>query len=281
MGISQAEVRLRRLLAAAAQQENQAKLLHYVAYMREQLALLTGTGGEGFNQELGRISEDQALQYANGIDEIAEKFNFNSVPDLWESLRSGKDGDMDVLPTQEDDLDEPILAPRILSPALRRRRLLRDQEDGKKVDERKLDSATHETIDKHRRIQDALTDEMVQLSGQLKNNSYLMEKTLRDTAHYVDDTDAAIEYNLAATNRVNERASKIYNRNWKTSCYTWLILILMIFLFIFMVGLIRLTDDEHGLVRATCSGGREQQSMLVIPTKVRMIVRFTHLKHYR
>ncbi|KAL2651821.1 hypothetical protein R1flu_019949 [Riccia fluitans] len=240
MGISQAEVRLRRLLAAAARQENEAKLLHYVAYMREQLALLTGTGGEGLNQELRHISEVEASQYARSIDEIAERIDSSTLPDIWESLRSGKDGEMDLKPTQNVDLDEPVLAPQTLSPTLRRRRLQREQE-GRKVECRKLDSATHETVDKHRRIQEALTDEMAQLSEQLKNNSYLMEKTLRDTAHYVDDTDAAIEHNLAATNRVNERAGIIYKSNWKTSCYTWLILILMIFVFIFMVGVIRLT----------------------------------------
>ncbi|KAA8547089.1 hypothetical protein F0562_003518 [Nyssa sinensis] len=40
MGLSKTEVNLMRLLAAAPQQQNQAKLIHYVATLREQLEQL-------------------------------------------------------------------------------------------------------------------------------------------------------------------------------------------------------------------------------------------------
>ncbi|BBM99106.1 unconventional SNARE in the endoplasmic reticulum protein 1 [Marchantia polymorpha subsp. ruderalis] len=245
MGISQAEVKLRRLLAAAPRQSNHAKLLHYVAAMREQLALLTGGGGggvEGLNQDLRHISEAKAAEYAKSIDEVAEKIDTGTSPDVWESLRSIDDVGMNCRPRLDVEMDEPMLAPPTLSPNLRRRRLqMKEQDEEKKVEGLKLDAASNETISKHRQIQEALTDEMALLSEQMKNNSYMLEKTLKDTGYLVDDAGAAVEVNIGATNRVNERAGIIYKSNWKTGCYTWLILILMIFIFIFMVGLIRLT----------------------------------------
>ncbi|KNA05966.1 hypothetical protein SOVF_185450, partial [Spinacia oleracea] len=41
MGISKTEINLRRLIAAAPQQKNQAKLIHYVVTLRELLEQLT------------------------------------------------------------------------------------------------------------------------------------------------------------------------------------------------------------------------------------------------
>jgi hypothetical protein len=75
MGISPAEVRLKRLLASTPQQGNPMKLLHNVAAMREQLALLTGDSG---HDNLPVIPTSKAEEYAKQIDELAESLDASS-----------------------------------------------------------------------------------------------------------------------------------------------------------------------------------------------------------
>ncbi|KAK7404822.1 hypothetical protein VNO78_05803 [Psophocarpus tetragonolobus] len=70
MGISKTEVNLRRLLAAAPQQQNQAKLVHYVATLREQLEQLAE---ERTSEGLPRISKAMLNDYSDKIEAIASK----------------------------------------------------------------------------------------------------------------------------------------------------------------------------------------------------------------
>ncbi|KAL9419747.1 hypothetical protein AB3S75_037499 [Citrus x aurantiifolia] len=70
MGISKTEINLRRLLAAAPQQQNQAKLIHYVATLREQLEQLAE---ERTPEGLPRISKAQVNDYSEKIEAIATK----------------------------------------------------------------------------------------------------------------------------------------------------------------------------------------------------------------
>ncbi|KAL3647601.1 hypothetical protein CASFOL_008569 [Castilleja foliolosa] len=68
MGFSKIEVNLRRLLAAAPQQHNQAKLVHYVATLQEQLA------EESSFQGLSRFSKAPLInEFSEKIEAIADK----------------------------------------------------------------------------------------------------------------------------------------------------------------------------------------------------------------
>ncbi|OVA14365.1 Vesicle transport protein [Macleaya cordata] len=70
MGFSKTEVNLRRLLATAPQQQNQAKLIHYVATLREQLEqLVAETTPDG----LPRISKAKVNDYSEKIEALAAK----------------------------------------------------------------------------------------------------------------------------------------------------------------------------------------------------------------
>ncbi|XP_057445682.1 uncharacterized protein LOC130737844 isoform X2 [Lotus japonicus] len=78
MGISKTEVNLKRLLAAAPQQKNQAKLVHYVATLREQLEQLAE---EKTLEGLPRICKAILNDYSEKIEAIAGKL-VNSEPDI-------------------------------------------------------------------------------------------------------------------------------------------------------------------------------------------------------
>ncbi|CAM6107315.1 unnamed protein product [Calypogeia fissa] len=250
MGISPAEVRLKRLLASTPQQGNPMKLLHNVAAMREQLALLTGDSG---HDNLPVIPTSKAEEYAKQIDELAESLEASSPHlDIWEALRSSEDARKNSTPESErklrselelgmDENEESLLGSQGLSPTLRRRRFQRDQKVDQKGGGVKLHDATNQLVDKHRQIQDALIGEMAIFSEQMKNNSLLMEKSLKDTERVLDSTEDAVEHSLSATNRANLRAGFIYKSSWKTGCFTWLMLFLMCLIFIFMIGVIRMT----------------------------------------
>ncbi|KAL3035696.1 hypothetical protein AAZX31_02G265800 [Glycine max] len=73
MGISKTEVNLRRLLGAAPQQQNQAKLVHifgFCSMLREQLEQLAE---ERTLEGLPRISKAMLNDYSEKIEAIASK----------------------------------------------------------------------------------------------------------------------------------------------------------------------------------------------------------------
>ncbi|KAL7113064.1 hypothetical protein ACP275_04G040000 [Erythranthe tilingii] len=238
MGSSKTEVNLRRLLSAAPQQQNQTKLVHYVATLREQLEQLAE---ERSPEGLPRVSKAQLNEYSEKIEAIAAKLavtesstQFSPEPSLEIKVRESPS-------TSEKEI---IGSPRGL-----RRRFLASSEDGtpntvegtdttKSV---KLDSAAQAHIEKHRKLQEDLTDEMVGLARQLKESSLMMNQSIKNTENILDSTEKAVEHSLASTGHANSRAMDIYSQSMKTSCFTWLLMFAMMCIFVMVVLLIRVT----------------------------------------
>ncbi|CAL5328028.1 unnamed protein product [Camellia sinensis] len=105
----------------------------------------------------------------------------------------------------------------------------------------KLDAAAQTHIDKHRKLQDDLIDEMVGLAQQLKESSLMMSQSLQNTKKILDSTEQAVEQSLASTSHANVRAMDIYSKSFKTTCFTWLLIFVMTCIFIMVVLLIRVT----------------------------------------
>ncbi|KAJ6853305.1 uncharacterized protein M6B38_250285 [Iris pallida] len=68
MGLSKTEVNLRRLLAAAPKQQNQAKLIHYITTLRE---LLEQLGAETASEGISSISKAKLNEYSEKIEALA------------------------------------------------------------------------------------------------------------------------------------------------------------------------------------------------------------------
>lgn len=257
MGVSKAEVKLRRLLRAQVHQTSDAKLGHYVATMRSLLAELTG---DPVRQDLATIPAAKAREYAQQVELVAEKLrgrvpsiaqteNETAVadtinpdytsPSSWDSAQGLR---TDVQSNYASP--SPPAAQGLLSTTMRRRlrgdeaRNAFRQEDG---DTARVDAPLQSLVQRHRELQEGLTNEMVVLSAQLKEGSLLMDHALRDTESVLDSTEEAVEYSLAATNKANERVGKLSTQSWKTSCLTWLLLFMVFGMFMFMVVLIRIT----------------------------------------
>uniref|UniRef100_A0A2P2KFA6 Uncharacterized protein LOC105634413 n=1 Tax=Rhizophora mucronata TaxID=61149 RepID=A0A2P2KFA6_RHIMU len=105
----------------------------------------------------------------------------------------------------------------------------------------KLDAAAKAHIEKHRKLQEDLTDEMVGLAQQLKESSLMMNQSVQNTERILDSTEKAVEQSLAGTGRANVRALEVYSKSSKTTCFTWLVMFLMTCIFIMVVLLIRVT----------------------------------------
>ncbi|RVW28497.1 hypothetical protein CK203_103989 [Vitis vinifera] len=158
MGISRTEVNLRRLLAAAPQQQNQAKLIHYVATLREQLEQLTE---ERTLEGLPRVSKPKVNEYSEKIEAIASKITApSSNVQVSQEPFSGTSGKEGTSKTEEED-HMP------LSPGLRKRFVPASKFEDRSHDTIKadasgpvkLDAAAQAHIEKHRyffNIQDQL-----------------------------------------------------------------------------------------------------------------------------
>ncbi|KAK3031650.1 hypothetical protein RJ639_035018, partial [Escallonia herrerae] len=239
MGMSKTEVNLRRLLAAAPQQQNQAKLIHYVATLREQLEQLAE---ERTPEGLPRISKAKVNDYSEEIEAIAAKL---AAPVL------------NVQVSQESLEENPVSKSHakadgesfLPSPGLRRRfgpqaNVTDRAHDTVGADQSvpiKLDAATHTHIEKHRKLQEDLTDEMVGLAQQLKERSLLMSQSVNDTEKILDSTEKAVEHSLASTGHASTRAMDVKSSSFKTTCFTWLVIFVMTCIFIMVVLLIRVT----------------------------------------
>ncbi|RZC55530.1 hypothetical protein C5167_014375 [Papaver somniferum] len=161
--ISKTEVNLRRLLATAPQQKNQAKLINYVATLREQLEQLAA---ETTEDGLQRISKAKVSDYSEKTEALAAKLA--AEPPVSPGPLEAFDGDwVKEIPSK------PELGSQIPSPRLRRR-------SHNKVEDRsapiKLDAEAQAHIEKHRKLQEDLTDEMVGLAQRLKESSLMTRK---------------------------------------------------------------------------------------------------------
>ncbi|XP_057822617.1 uncharacterized protein LOC131035001 [Cryptomeria japonica] len=248
MELNKTEINLRRLLAAAPQQENQAKLIHYVATLREQLAQLTG---EGTPEGLPSISASKAKEYSEKIEALAARIDSDPQLEASEPARVSDGFSIEKVTELKEEhmINGGSIASTSSTPVLRKRHVhsVKDQSKGQdivtaKIDSSvKLDAPAQEHIEKHRRLQEDLTDEMVDLAHKLKETSLMINQSLLDTDKILDSTERAVEHSLASTGRATERAGEIYSESFKTSCFTWLMMFVMSCVFLFVVLLIRIT----------------------------------------
>ncbi|XP_042992661.1 uncharacterized protein LOC122318951 isoform X3 [Carya illinoinensis] len=243
MGISKTEVNLRRLLAAAPHQQNLAKLVHYVATLREQLEQVAEeTTPEG----LPRVSKAKVNEYSEKIEVIASKL---TAPLAAQSDMQVSEEPFAKTSTHESPSRTGVENHLLPTPGLRKRsvpgsnsedRVHDNAEDHSSVPV-KLDAAAQAHIKKHGKLQEDLTDEMVGLAQQLKESSLMISRSVENTEKILDSTEKAVEHSLASTGRANARAMEIYSLTSKTTCFTWLLIFVMTCIFIMVVLLIRVT----------------------------------------
>ncbi|GBG78465.1 hypothetical protein CBR_g26495 [Chara braunii] len=262
---SKAEINLQRLLRSCEKMGEEmddeelaedAKLKSYVTSLRQQLSALLG---EGVHQSLPSISGSKAAEYRNRIDALSQKLG--KQKELSDSAVRGENKESGqgegkgeeaigaaVSPSSNASQGAPTTRPS----TLRQRQkggATKNESPGtwEKVDASgnssvsRLDASAERFIQKHRELQETLTDEMVELAGQLKLNSLMFDQAVKSADKTLDDTDVLMERNLAATNRVNKTASETYSTGSKTSWMTWIIVFLMCIIFMMMVFLIRIT----------------------------------------
>ncbi|XP_004507920.1 uncharacterized protein [Cicer arietinum] len=213
--------------------------MYYVATLREQLEQLAE---EKTPEGLPRISKTTLNDYSEKIEAIASKL-VNHVSDI---QVSEKDFESNVKENPSEIEEKKPISP---SSGLRRRPVAASSTEDRAHEPAetdhlspvKLDAAGHAHIDKHRKLQDDLTDEMVVLAKQLKESSLMMSQSVKNTEKILDSTEQAIEHSLASTGRANVRANTIYSESSKTSCLTWLVMFVMTCVFVMVILLIRVT----------------------------------------
>ncbi|KAF5935049.1 hypothetical protein HYC85_026178 [Camellia sinensis] len=227
MGISKTEINLRRLLAAASHQQNQAKLIHYVATLREQLEQLAE---ERTSDGLPRVSKAQVNDYSEKIEALAAKLAaLVSESVLAETLQPISVTSVKESPSKA--VGESFIP---TSPGLRRRFVLHQT---LKID---LVIRLSNWMLQHGLILTS-TDEMVGLAQQLKESGLMMSQSLQNTEKILDSTEHAVEQSLPSTGHANVHAMDIYSKSFKTTCFTLLLIFVMTCIFIMVVLLIRVT----------------------------------------
>ncbi|XP_074320521.1 uncharacterized protein LOC141657254 isoform X2 [Silene latifolia] len=208
-------------------------MMQYVATLRELLEQLTE---ETTPDGLPRVSKAKVNDYSEKVESIASQ--------LASPVEIFVETTPEEIPTHIEE--EKVVSP----PGLRKRPVPSSFVEDKSPDNNigdqsskhvKLDAAAHSHIDKHRKLQEDLTDEMVQMARQLKENSLMMNRSVKNAEKILDSTEQAIEHSLASTSHVNVRATNVFSQSSKTSCFTWLAMLVMVMVFMMVVLLIRIT----------------------------------------
>ncbi|XP_078172747.1 uncharacterized protein LOC144566570 isoform X2 [Carex rostrata] len=238
MGISKTEVNLRRLLAAAPNQQNQTKLIHYITTSRELLEQLsTEISSEGISS----VPKAKLNEYSKAIEALATKLA--SIPPVpVDDVKEIEETKVERISSTIEQASNSNVAS---SSGLRRRTTINQESHESKERETgapiRLDAEAQAHIEKQRKLQEDLTDEMVGLARQLKESSLVMSQSVQDTGKILDSTERAVEHSLASTGRVNVRAMEVYSKTSKTTCFTWLLMFFMTCIFVMVVLLIRVT----------------------------------------
>ncbi|XP_041022788.1 uncharacterized protein LOC121263780 isoform X3 [Juglans microcarpa x Juglans regia] len=188
MGISKTEVNLRRLLAAVPHQQNLAKLVHYVATLREQVEQVAEeTTPEG----LPRVSKAKVNEYSEKIKLIASKLTapLAAQPDMQVSEEP-----FAKTSTHESPSRTGVENHLLPTPGIRKRSVYVNLWPGSNSEDRvhdnaedhssapvKLDASSQAHIKKHRKLQEDFIDEMVGLAQQLKESSLMISQSVENT----------------------------------------------------------------------------------------------------
>ncbi|CAN6217118.1 unnamed protein product [Urochloa humidicola] len=182
MGISRTHVNLLRLLNSAPRQQNQAKLIHYVTTSRD---LLEQLATESTSEGITSVSKVKLNDYSDKIEELAARLAPKVPDDALHEIQ----GEYSSKVEQEG-------SPIALSSGLRRR-FASQVEAGQTVSEKerdvgaliRLDAEAQHQIEKHRNLQEGLTDEMVELARQLKETSLLLNQSVQETEKFLMATE--------------------------------------------------------------------------------------------
>ncbi|KAL6505193.1 hypothetical protein OROGR_025010 [Orobanche gracilis] len=227
MGFSKTEVNLRRLLAAAPQQQNQAKLVHVSPKPLELALNFSHVTGHGYNNYASSSRSDD-------ISRATEKtYNDNGfgISPYFSSFEGCDKKYVATLREQLEQLAEergPEGLPRVSKAQLNEY-------------SEKIEAIAAKLVAPEVKLQEDLTDEMVGLARQLKESSLMMNQSIKNTEKILDSTEKAVEHSLASTGRANTRAMEVYSQSMKTSCFTWLLIFVMTCIFVMVVLLIRVT----------------------------------------
>ncbi|CAO2833413.1 unnamed protein product [Amaranthus hypochondriacus] len=206
--------------------------MQYVATLRELLEQLTEeTTPEG----LPRVSKAKVNDYSEKIESIASK------------LVSSEEIFLETSPEEIPQRVEEVKVTPL--PGLRKRSVPSSYVEERSHDNNptdpsslvKLDADSHSHIDKHRKLQEDLTDEMVGMARQLKESSLLISQSIQNAEKILDSTEKAVEHSLASTNHANVRATNVFSQSSKTSCFTWLLMFVMLMVFMMVIFIIRIT----------------------------------------
>ncbi|KAI8004692.1 hypothetical protein LOK49_LG08G00687, partial [Camellia lanceoleosa] len=184
MGISKTEINLRRLLATASHQQNQAKLIHYVATLREQLEQLveerTSDGLPSFKSSVNDYSRRlKPLCQIVGFCETLHYFIFHKES----PLKAVGESSIPISP----ELRRRFVAPSNIEDRPHDS-VVTDYSAPVKLDAISFVIITADTSillilipSSIKKLQDDLTDEMVGLAQQLKESSLMMSQSLENT----------------------------------------------------------------------------------------------------
>ncbi|XP_062198992.1 uncharacterized protein LOC133901593 isoform X3 [Phragmites australis] len=186
------------------------------------------------------VSKAKLNEYSDKINKLAARLA-PEVPDDAKAINEIKE--------EHSPEVEQVGSPVALSSGLRRRLIISQVEAGQTVSEKqrdvgapiRLDATAQAHIEKYRKLQEDLTDEMVELVHQLKESSLMMNQSVQDTGKILDSTERAVEHSLAGTGRANARAVEVYSLTSKTTCFQWFLLFIMACMFVMVVLLIRIT----------------------------------------
>ena len=123
----------------------------------------------------------------------------------------------------------------------------------------KLTEDGQAALRRQRDLQEGLTDEMVDLAGSIRANATAMERSLRQSRRELDEAETNLEKNLRGVKSANERQTTLKKLNRSGMCWTWIVLVIVGFVFAWTC--VRARHERQGAAdRIAGREGRERGS---------------------
>ena len=97
-------------------------------------------------------------------------------------------------------------------------------------------------LQKEKKMQENLTDEMVDLASRIKRNAEEVSKELSRSTKLVDSMETKLDQNVVVAKSATHRQTAVFRKNKKYGCWSCIVLTLVFVLFSWVYIVIKFSD---------------------------------------
>lgn len=100
-------------------------------------------------------------------------------------------------------------------------------------------------LERNRRMQDALSDDLLMHAQRLKETSSLFETKLKEDADVLSDAYQQLDGNVAKLEKERRQIKQFSSKSWRTTLITWIAILAVCLIFVFVFFYMRVFSKKR------------------------------------